>query len=115
MKIVDRKTFLSLPPGTIYCDYEPYIFRMWARKGETIWHDWPHDFFLSDLVSVHCQGSDDLMDKLDDAQINGTSLELCEDSYSRDGCFNGDQLYAILEPDDIKCVISLLSNAPTTS
>lgn len=40
MKCVDRRTFLQLPPGTIYFKGERFCFEGMAIKGELFENDW---------------------------------------------------------------------------
>lgn len=35
MRIVDRKTFLAMPIGTVFSKYEPCVFGNLCIKGET--------------------------------------------------------------------------------
>lgn len=110
MKIVNRGTFLALPEGTVYADYEPCFFGAWRVKGESL--IWPEgsDFFCSDLIDIEANNSEDFAERLEDAQRNGASLELSDVS-GRDGMFNHSQLYAILEPADIEFLIERLKPA----
>ncbi len=62
MKIVNRKTFLSLPKGILFSKFEPDVFREVEIKGGSL----PNDYFYQDIASaIQCSGSNDFSDKLD--------------------------------------------------
>lgn len=109
MKIVDRKTFLDMPPGTVFSEYIPCCFGEWSVKGDTIIHDWPHDFWSRGLIDLDSEGSDDFAEKLHRSQFKGESLELDHESEGRDGCYEGKQLYAVLEKKDLGGLIDSLT------
>jgi hypothetical protein len=63
MKIVNRRTFLSLPTGTVYSTFEPFDFGDLHIKGDTIS---PNDFYSQNISgAVCCDGSDEMIDILD--------------------------------------------------
>ena len=105
MKIVDLKTFRKLPSNTLFSKYEPYVFDSLEIKGDTLEHD-----FLTQSIhsSIDCLGSEEFVEKLDQAQETGESLEMDFDCQGRDGCFEKDQLFAIWEPDDVIDLIDQL-------
>lgn len=106
MKIVDRKTFLSLPPETLFSKFRPCIFEEMCIKGET----WGSDFLVQQLAdSIDCSGSGEFSDILFRAPISGESIPMDFESQGRDGCFNEDQLFAVWEPHDVEALIARLS------
>lgn len=108
MKIVDRATFLSLPPETVFAKYEPQIFGEMRIKGET----WGDDFLAQELVeAIACADFGELMDMLDRAPETGESIPLDYECQSRDGMFDADQLFAVWEPQDVAALIARLSRA----
>lgn len=109
MKIVDRKTFLAMPEGTVYCPYEPSVFGCLSIKSTSS----ANDFVYLDLsTAIRCTDSFDWSDKLDDSLENGTSLEMdFEGSYARDGAYVEDELYAVWEAADVQQLINLLQAA----
>lgn len=108
MKIVDHKTFLSMPAGTVYSKYEPCIFEPFCIKGKSISYG---DFFYQTIVdSVKCRGSDEFHGLLDDSEKNGTTFPLDFDSQGRDGCFEVDQLFAVWDDSDVEALIARLQN-----
>ena len=105
MKIVNLEKFRSLPEGTVFMKYEPCVFGDLSVKGET----WQHDWLYSNITyNIDCVSSDDFSNKLDDAENNGASLQMDFDCFSRDGCFDRDQLFAVYEKDDIDGLIERL-------
>lgn len=106
MKIIDRKTFLALPPETLFSKYEPCCFRELQIKEETNGVDF-------DVQGIHdaleCDGTEDFFDKLEDAKDEGLSLRMDFEVISRDGCFEESQLFAVWEQQDVIQLISRLS------
>lgn len=102
MRIVDRKTFLSLPPGTIFAKYTPCIFEEWRVKDETS----GNDFYCRELVSTGTAAATDsalYFDELKRAESEEVG-PLDFETICRDGCFDDDQLFAVLSPEDVKAL-----------
>lgn len=111
MVIVDRKTFLKYPPGTVFAKYEPCAFEGLQIKGET---SYPNDFFCYELVdAIECEGSEDSFHKLTLAQETGCSLPMDFYRLSRDGSFNDTQMFAVFERTDVEALIARLNYALT--
>ena len=105
MKIVNLKTFRSLPSGTIAMKYEPCNFGRLFVKGET----WKHDFILAYLTDeIDCNSSDEFVDKLTLAEKKGVSIAMSFEETMRDGLFEENQLFAIWEKNDILGLINKL-------
>jgi hypothetical protein len=108
MKIVDRKAFLKMPEGTLFCKYDPCVFGEMHVKGST----WGDDFLLKRAFGeVACDNGAELDDVLETARISGESFNLDFDCLGRDGLFDSGQLFAIWEKSDIEGFQSLLSRA----
>lgn len=106
MRIVDHKTFLSLPAGTVFSKYSPGAFDSLAIKGETVG---TIDFFVQEIDSaVDAEDSSDLYEKLEAAQATGTSLTMDFSCEARDGMFEPDQLFAVWEKADVEGLIARL-------
>ena len=105
MKIVDRKTFLSLPGEVLFSRYEPCVFDPLEIKGQTLEND-----FLTTRINdaIDCIDSSEFIDFLDCAEETGISLPLNFESTERDGCHDDDQLYAVWEPKDVIQLIERL-------
>lgn len=109
MKIINATEFLKMPSGTVFAKYKPCIFGDLRVKGET--YDDRNDFVYAPLtLTVMNGGSDDLDDKLEDMQNNGTEEILDIEEYGRDGMYDTDQLYAVYSKDDIKQLVVKLSS-----
>lgn len=108
MKIIDRKTFLAMPEGTLFAKYEPCNFGDLQIKGDSL----HNDFFTQELSGAieHNNGMD-FSDKLFDAAANGTSLPVDLQCQGRDGLFDDDQLFAVWEAKDVEQLIERIQQA----
>ena len=112
MRIVSRETFMTLPAGTVYCEYEPCIFGNWLIKGQTIVSDGENiDWFYD--ASLDSLDAGDLFETLDTMTAQGTSTTVDFYQGGRDGCFAWEQLYAVYEQADLKGLIKRLQEAET--
>lgn len=111
MRIVDLKTFLTMPRGTLYHKWKPcvtdsYLEMKNGNCGE-------RDYFYANMTGVSVvdnTGSGDLMDKFD-AMEKGESRPASFDSIGRDGCFEDRQLYLIYERTDVEALIRKLQDS----
>lgn len=108
MKLVSREALMALPPGTIYSEAQPCTFNTWLVKGETIAHegkniDWFHEASVGACFSVH-------WDKLE----VGEESDIDFLRGGRDGCFDDEQLYAVLDDNDVAAWIGALLRALRT-
>ncbi len=110
MKIVTRAQLMEYPPNTVYSTYAPCWFGELLIKGNTIEnHGKNIDWFEQAIAdAIDCNDSGEYADKLDDAQKNGTSLQMDFDCEGRDGLFDHAQLYAVWEPQDVVALIERL-------
>ncbi len=108
MKIVNRKTFLAMPPGTVYAKYVPCVFEELCIKGDTLpnGNDW---FYQSIADSIKSSGSDEWAHLLDESEADGRELEMDFATEGRDGCFEDDQLFAIWSKADVAQLIGRLN------
>lgn len=106
MKIVNLEQFRKLPSNTLFAKYEPCVFREFCIKGET----WEVDFLVTSDIpgSINASSSDEYSRKLNEAEINGTSLAMDFETEGRDGCFEDNQLFAVWEKQDIEQLIERL-------
>lgn len=106
MKIVNLEQFLALPNETLYAKYAPCFFGDLAIKVENCG---PRDFCTQQIAdAIDCNDSGEFLDKLDDAERDGTSVLMDFESYGRDGCFEDGQLFAVYERADIEAMIARL-------
>lgn len=96
MRVVDRKAFLALPAGTMYCKGVQWAFDSLCIKGDSLTNDW---IYLDPAwPSAHDTG--EAVNFLVDSLEEGESFP-CEDAYGRDGCFDEDAVFLIFEHDDL--------------
>lgn len=112
MKIVDRKTFLALPSGTIYAKYDFQSFGELMAKGTTIGginENLAGDFSnlsLTNEVKTHLGPG--RFDTLDHSEEHGSSFGLDFECYGRDGLYDHEQMFAIWERPDIEGLMGKL-------
>lgn len=93
MKILNFEDFCALPEGAIFSYYEPSICTGLCRKGRTILHQGkPIDFFETYLWPQCWNGDAPIVDDIE----------------SRWGEFQYDQLFAVLEENDIQVIRNML-------
>lgn len=110
MKIVDRKTFLSLPAGTLFYKYEPCNMRNFAIKGETL--DRWDDFYYVPLDPpwlAETQSSPDYHTSLMEMDESGVEYAVDFEVEDRDSLYDADQLFAVLDTQDVRGLIARLS------
>ena len=106
MKIVDLKTFLALPPQTLFAKYEPVACQGLAIKTSNCGE---MDFFVTELdLPIDCSGSDGLLDLCRAAEQTDKSLPLDLEIEGRDGFYAPNQLFAVWEPQDVRALIERL-------
>ena len=106
MRVVDRKAFLALPAGTIYCKGVPWAFDSICIKDDSLGNDW---IYLNPAwASAHDSG--EAMDLLEKSLETGSSFA-CEDAYGRDGCFDDKEVFLIFEEADLKALRSHIDHA----
>ena len=113
MKIVDRKTFLGLPAGTLFAKYEPCVFGDLEIKHDSLENDYVTSGPLASRVMS--DGSNDFFDKLQWAQLSGESLPMDFGDTIRDGLFEENQLFAVYEDRDVIELIERLYEARRTA
>lgn len=124
MKIVDRKTFLAMPAGTVYAKWgkageypkdQDLTYDEVAVKGDTVanvdWVEmpllaWPED----------CGDSGAWADAMH-AAINGKPTAPLDigDGGSRDGLFDDDQLFAVFERVEVERLVALFQDCLATA
>ncbi|MDS1138566.1 hypothetical protein [Nitratireductor indicus] len=110
MRVYDRKGFLALPEGVIFCKGQPWAFDTLMVKGETM----PtNDFTYLDLCDIVSFDSGDWFARLEDSLQNGTSYPMGDD-YGRDGTFSETDVFLVFEPDDLRNLIAFAEAALPT-
>ena len=109
MKIVDRKTFLAMPPGTIFNKWVLYVFGDLCIKGET----WGNDFLVQHLDSLEEAENGVYMDALGWLE-SGESIRMDFNAQGRDGLFDDDQCFAVWDAADVDALIARLTACRAT-
>lgn len=114
MKIVNRKTFLGLPSGTVYSKcYEDDGFGDLSVKTETKYDgenaiDWLYfdinDFDFHDTCEERYY-------RINEMKKNKKEYPLMLNCVSRDGMFEDEMLFAIYDKDDVLNIIKTLCEA----
>lgn len=113
MRIVDRKTFLAMPVGTVFAKYDPSIIREpMVKRDSTAVRDELVDFrYVSLTDQIDCSGTCEMLGILDYAEIEGRPFALHFNTENRDGLYDADQLFAVWGRDDVEGLISRLQSA----
>jgi hypothetical protein len=98
MRCVDRKTFLSLPAGTIYCKGKQWFFEGLCIKGDSIGDI---DWYEHDPAWVDADDSGEAFDRLEKMLTAGASFPM-QDSECRDALFDKEAIFLIFERDDLQ-------------
>lgn len=106
MRVVDRKTFLRLPAGTIYCKGHPWVFGSICVKADSLANDW----IYLDPAGPSAHDSGEASDLLEQSLATGSSFA-CEDAMGRDGCFNEEDVFLIFERADLESLRSYIDRA----
>lgn len=112
MRIVDRKTFLAMPAGTIFQKYAPCYFGSIEIKDAT---SEPNDFYtvcsMDQPYFAAVSDSGEWMLHCDRIATGEASGPLDFEIISRDGLFDDDQLFAIWERADVEALINRIGKA----
>jgi hypothetical protein len=106
MKVVDRKTFLSLPAGTIYCKGKRWYFDGICIKADSLESDWV--YLNPAWPDAHDSG--EAVELLEMSLETGSSFP-CETAFGRDGCFDDDALFLVFEKPDLESLRGYIDQA----
>jgi len=107
MRVVDRKTFLTLPEGTAYQKGKPWVWNgLCFKQGNTPHNDW----IYTAIDDVESHDSGEAVDRLEEMLETGKSYPI-EDATSRDGFYNDDDLFLIYEAGDLIHLQGLIEKA----
>lgn len=117
MKIVDRKTFLQLPIGTVYRKHgfrdtlalKLETFRFREEDEDRIYGDWYYTD-LADRIAAHDSAEWSAM--IDRAKNEGADIPL-DFSISRDGCYETDEHYEVWTAQEVADLVAMLSMSVT--
>lgn len=96
MRIVNRKDFLALPAGTIYCKGVQWAFDSLSIKDDSLANDW----IYLDMAWPSAHDPGEACGLMSQSLETGSSFP-CEDAFGRDGCFDEDAVFLIFEPADL--------------
>lgn len=103
MKIYNRKDFLKLPDGTIFCKGTKWCFDNLSIKG----HSWDNDFLYVDLCNIDAQDTGQWVDRLEESLKNGASF-LINNNAARDGMFDEEGVFLVYEKKDLEFLIDIM-------
>ncbi len=106
MRVVNRKDFLALPAGTIYCKGVQWAFDGLCIKDDSLANDW----IYLDPAWPAAHDSGEAVGLLETSLATGSSFP-CEDAMGRDGCFTEDAVFLIFEADDLFSLKSHIETA----
>lgn len=106
MRVVDRKSFLAMPAGTIYCKGVPWAFEGMCVKGDSLINDWVY----LDMAGPYARDSGEANDLLQTSLETGSSFP-CENAYGRDGCFDDKEVFLIFEGRDLEALRAHIDEA----
>ncbi|MET4529129.1 hypothetical protein [Bradyrhizobium sp. JR18.2] len=109
MRVVDRKTFLTLPAKTIYCKGVRWAFDSICIKGDSLENDWV--YVNPAWANAHDSGG--AIDLLEKSLEDSSSFD-CETDFGRDGCFNDKDVFLIFETADLMTLRNFIDRAITT-
>jgi hypothetical protein len=100
MKIMKLSRFMTTPPGTVFMSYTPHYFGpLYIKRGNV----GERDFFYSELsTNVETPPYTEIDEDV--------SLFIDMESESRDGLFDTDSLYAVLEKYEVSNLIEVLTD-----
>lgn len=108
MRIVDHKTFLAMPAGTIFSKAEGIDFDSLQVKGDTR----GGDFTSLDIIgNYEFDDMDELVDRYEAMAKHGASVPFAPHAMVGDGCFDEKQMFLIYEPDDLRVIRALIDQA----
>lgn len=111
MRVVDRKTFLELPEGTVYCKGEEWSFDGLTFKFETCG---TNDWWSMDPAWVDGKDPIECVDRLEEMKNDGASYPM-QISIGRDGCFDKDAMFLVFEREDLLKLRDLIDKGISAS
>lgn len=106
MRVVNRKDFLKLPAGTIYCKGVCWAFESICIKGDSLENDWVY----LNPAWPDARDSGEAVHILDSSLETGSSFPH-ETAEGRDGCFDDKDVFLIFERADLESLQAFISAA----
>ena len=107
MKLYTRKEFLALPAGVVFAKYEPCCFGEFQIKGSTLQYN---DFNYQEFVSLNTDAFD-AYDEACESFEAGKQGDVDFYDWRRDGLYEPDQLFAVLNSDEVRGLVKRLQEA----
>jgi hypothetical protein len=98
MKLYNRKDFLELPAGTLYCKGVSWSFGGLAVKGDTVAGV---DWYCRHLSGIDFDSTEQMLDRYEAMEASGATFPLNAGEV-RDGMFDDDAIFLVLEPGDLE-------------
>lgn len=99
MRIRRRAEFLALPTGTIYAKGKPWCFDGLSVKSDTWGNDWL-------TLSPMWVDDSDL-----EAMLESGASSPMQEIYERDGCFDEDEIFLVMERADLERLRAMVDAA----
>lgn len=105
MRIFDREAFMTMPKGTLFQRIDKHGNTQGLLiKWRTIYHEGKGiDWYEQDFSTVEGDGPWDVYERNGEMMVEGESHPL-SNIIGRDGLFDHDQLYLVMEKDDVRVI-----------
>ncbi len=110
MRIVDRKTFLALPEGTVFAKGKPFAFGGLTFKHENAGRN---DWWELEPNGIEAHHSGELFDRYELMLSRGASFPMVE-SVVRDGLYDDNAIFLVFERDDLARLRDMIDKALST-
>lgn len=116
MKIYTRTAFMELPEGVIYAKGKPWYFDGISVKGETLTDQNGKniDFGCYHPMEIEAHDTGEECARHEDMLANGASYPM-NSSGGRDGCFDDDEIFLVLELSDLINLKEIVTRAVAVS
>jgi|APCry1669192647_1035423.scaffolds.fasta_scaffold70135_1 hypothetical protein len=105
MKIYNKKDFLSLSPGTFFCEGVRWSFNNFYIKGDSL----ENDFYYMDLLNIDSFDSKQSCERMELMLEKGESFPI-NNSENRNGTFNDSSIFLVFEKEDLIHIKNLIDN-----
>lgn len=110
MKIVNKKTFMATPAGTVFARYRPVDFGEICIKGDNVPNS-SSDFYCQTLISIDALDIGEVLELTEKSIEEGTSFNLDLHYEGREALYDDKELFAIWEHKDLEQLIDRLKEA----
>jgi len=107
MRVYNRKDFLKLPNGIIFCKGVKWCFDTMKIKCQSLNHCEYDDFVYMDLCNIDSEDTGSWVDKLEDSLLNGTSYPININTEG-DGLFEKDSIFLVFEKEDLQYLSDII-------